>query len=118
MRDSLKLTLPHLQHFNMVEIGPQHNMIINRCRSIRSLPHSHLRLPHSLRALHICLLAGEPSGDEIGAHLIRSLNTVVPATTPLHITGVGGPHMRKACPQVSNCVTIIVVTIVTVICIT
>jgi lipid-A-disaccharide synthase len=30
----------------------------------------------SLRPLHVCVLAGEPSGDEIGANLMRSLATL------------------------------------------
>ena len=65
------------------------------------------------RSLHVCLLAGEPSGDEIGAHLIHSLQSILPTTDvpnnrsssngssipPLTFTGVGGHHMSMASPS-------------------
>jgi lipid-A-disaccharide synthase len=39
------------------------------------------------------LLAGEPSGDNLGARLIQALRDE--ATEPLELVGVGGPHMAR-----------------------
>lgn len=43
--------------------------------------------------LHVVLMAGEPSGDQLGASLMRSLKTESPV--PLCFYGVGGPEMQK-----------------------
>ncbi|MBS27534.1 MAG: lipid-A-disaccharide synthase [Alphaproteobacteria bacterium] len=44
--------------------------------------------------LHVYLIAGEPSGDVIGAHLIRALKAAY--GEQLQVTGVGGPEMEAA----------------------
>ncbi len=43
--------------------------------------------------MHICVIAGEPSGDYLGGQLIKSLRAMKPEA---HITGVGGEHMAAA----------------------
>jgi len=45
------------------------------------------------RNLHFFFVAGEPSGDVLGASLIRSLRSKHPA--PLKVTGIGGPNMER-----------------------
>ncbi len=47
-----------------------------------------------VRGLTIMLVAGEPSGDALGAQLIDGLKAV--CDRPLRIVGVGGEHMRAA----------------------
>lgn len=42
---------------------------------------------------HICVIAGEPSGDFLGGKLIESLRSIDP---DLRFTGVGGYYMRMA----------------------
>jgi lipid-A-disaccharide synthase len=46
----------------------------------------------AFRPLTIALIAGESSGDQIGARLIREINRQ--ATGPIHFFGVGGPLME------------------------
>lgn len=48
--------------------------------------------PGDLAPLRLMLVAGEPSGDALGAGLIDALKTV--STRPLEILGVGGPQME------------------------
>jgi len=43
--------------------------------------------------VRIGIVAGEASGDVLGAELIRSLRTMVPDAV---IAGIGGPHMQRA----------------------
>ena len=45
------------------------------------------------RALRIAVVAGESSGDRLGAGLIRSLNA---GPEPVEVAGVAGPAMREA----------------------
>jgi lipid-A-disaccharide synthase len=45
------------------------------------------------RALHVFLVAGEPSGDLLGAALMEGLRALAPA---LQFSGVGGPAMMAA----------------------
>ena len=45
------------------------------------------------RALRIAVVAGESSGDRLGAGLIRSLNA---GPAPVEVAGVAGPAMREA----------------------
>lgn len=47
----------------------------------------------ALKPLTIMLVAGEPSGDALGADLMAALNRMPPGT--VRIVGVGGPLMRK-----------------------
>lgn len=42
---------------------------------------------------HVCLIAGEPSGDFLGAKLAQALLAVDPSIT---LSGVGGPQMKDA----------------------
>ena len=44
-------------------------------------------------SLHICLIAGEPSGDFLGSRLAMALNALRP---DIRFSGVGGPQMRAA----------------------
>ena len=46
------------------------------------------------RAIHVMLVAGEPSGDALGAALIGALRAMVPQG--LRVTGVGGAAMQAA----------------------
>lgn len=46
------------------------------------------------KSLHVYLIAGEPSGDVIGAHLIRALQAS--SDQILRVSGVGGPEMEAA----------------------
>ena len=66
-------------------------------------PFSNLVTPSAsptTQPFHVCIVAGEPSGDEIGAALMRSLRQMVPSSgsneTNLLFSGVGGPQMEKA----------------------
>ncbi|PZO84540.1 MAG: lipid-A-disaccharide synthase [Micavibrio aeruginosavorus] len=43
--------------------------------------------------MHICVIAGEPSGDFLGGKLIEALKEMRP---DVHISGVGGHHMQAA----------------------
>ena len=43
--------------------------------------------------LHVYVIAGEPSGDVIGARLIEALSASRP---DLRVSGVGGPEMEAA----------------------
>lgn len=43
--------------------------------------------------MHVCVIAGEPSGDYLGGQLIKSLKA---ARSDVKITGVGGDHMMAA----------------------
>ena len=52
----------------------------------------------SRRSLHVCILTGEPSGDEIGSHLIAALQHT-PTPTPLIITGIGGQAITNTVPN-------------------
>ncbi|MEL0082847.1 MAG: lipid-A-disaccharide synthase [Gammaproteobacteria bacterium] len=45
------------------------------------------------RALRVGIVAGEASGDLLGAALIEQLRELVPQVT---VTGIGGPHMEAA----------------------
>lgn len=42
--------------------------------------------------LHVCLIAGEASGDFLGAQLMRAIRSV--AGVPVRFSGVGGPQMQ------------------------
>lgn len=44
--------------------------------------------------LRIMLVAGEPSGDYLGAQLLKALNSL--AGAPVSFSGVGGPRMARA----------------------
>lgn len=48
------------------------------------------------KQLTIGLLAGETSGDNLGAGLMRALITSAPADCEVHFVGVGGEHMAAA----------------------
>ncbi|MDA0785483.1 MAG: lipid-A-disaccharide synthase [Proteobacteria bacterium] len=48
----------------------------------------------SVRGLHVYVIAGEPSGDVIGARLIDALNAS--AGPGFRVSGVGGPEMEAA----------------------
>lgn len=41
---------------------------------------------------HLFIFAGEPSGDVHGGHLLKTLKRLIPG---LHVSGVGGPHIRS-----------------------
>ncbi len=43
--------------------------------------------------MHICVIAGEPSGDFLGGQLIKALKE---QRADIAVTGVGGPHMMDA----------------------
>jgi lipid-A-disaccharide synthase len=47
----------------------------------------------SLRRVTVGIVAGEASGDQLGAHLMRALKTRRP---DLHFVGIGGPRMEAA----------------------
>lgn len=49
--------------------------------------------PQVSNKIRIVLLAGEPSGDFLGANLMRAIRTVMPR--PVEFTGVGGPMMIR-----------------------
>ena len=51
-----------------------------------------MTVPGSEPELHAYLIAGEPSGDVIGARLIEALR----AGGPVRLSGVGGGEMEKA----------------------
>ena len=64
----------------------------------RLLPALSARLSSVARAppLHVCVVAGEPSGDAIGASLMRALRKAAPRSTGVSFSGVGGPLMAGA----------------------
>lgn len=43
--------------------------------------------------MHICIIAGEASGDFLGGQLIHALRVLWP---DIEVSGVGGPHMKDA----------------------
>ena len=47
------------------------------------------------RSLHICVLAGEPSGDEIGSRILQALCVLGPR---LNVSGVGGHYIESELP--------------------
>ncbi len=47
----------------------------------------------SEQALHICIIAAEPSGDALGAHVIRAIK--VQSNVPVTFSGLGGPLMQE-----------------------
>ena len=49
--------------------------------------------PSASRPLRLFLVAGEPSGDALGAALIAGLRQLVPG---VQVTGIGGPEMEAA----------------------
>eukprot|EP00899_Mesostigma_viride_P007909 jgi/Mesvir1/17119/Mv07552-RA.1 len=57
-----------------------------QCTSLVAPEHWPLRRP-----LRCCLIAGEPSGDVLGARLLRSLKAITPFG--IHALGIGGDHM-------------------------
>lgn len=50
--------------------------------------------PPTVRPLTIMLVAGEPSGDALGADLVTALREIEPDHDALRLVGVGGPLMR------------------------
>lgn len=52
-----------------------------------------LNLNHDNNQISFCLIAGEKSGDQLGASLITSLKKAIPNS---HFTGVGGELMEEA----------------------
>lgn len=57
-----------------------------------ALPRRALCAAVRVRALRVFLVAGEPSGDKIGSHLMRALRAESNRQVTFH--GVGGPHMQ------------------------
>ena len=50
-------------------------------------------MPESMHPLHIGIIAGEASGDNLGAGLMKAIRNRVPDAV---FEGVGGPRMTRA----------------------